>query len=307
MLRHAGGRSNGGPAGLVLTIMSNRKNTLVALLLALLAPMALAAAPDLPLASLEVELVAKSGEAQRTRIRRGLAQVAARWRPDDGDAAEFGNFVRQQFAGTQQELDTLFARFEHNLEMIFGHGLEVTRQLSTPIHVEVGEIAPYDEAFAAWSPTAHVLDDLFENKLAFVALLNFPLTSLEERTREGANWSRRQWAETRLAETFRQRVPAAAQQAVAEAGAAAERYIAGYNLWMHHVTDARGQRLFPAGKRLLSHWNLRDEIRASYAAGREGLERQRVIQRAMERIVAQEIPRVVIDNPAVDWNPFTNA
>ena len=27
----------------------------------------------------------------------------------------------------------------------------------------------------------------------------------------------------------------------------------------------------------------------------------------MERIVAQEIPAVVVDNPAVDWNPFTNA
>src|SRR5690606_30210213 len=234
-------------------------------------------------------------------------QVAARWRPSDGDAAQFARFVREQFAGTQQDQDTLFARFERNLEQIFGHGLEVTRQLSVPLHVDEGAIAPYDEMFAAWSPTAHVLDDLFANKLAFVALLNFPLTSLEERTRDGASWSRRQWAGTNLAENFRQRIPAAAAQAVSEASAAAERYIAGYNLWMHHVTDARGRRLFPAGKRLLSHWNLRDEIRASYAAGREGLERQRVIQRAMERIVAQEIPRVVIDNPAVDWNPFTNA
>lgn len=261
----------------------------------------------LPTAALEGELAARHGEAQRPRIQRGLAQVAARWRQEDGDATEFSAFVRAQFAGTQATVDTLFARFEHNLEMIFGHGLEVARELSTPLHVEDGAIAPYDEAFAAWSPTAHVLDDLFENKLAFVALLNFPLSSLEERMREGANWSRRQWAETRLAETFRQRIPAAAQQAVNEAGAAAERYIAGYNLWMHHVTDERGRRLFPAGKRLLSHWNLRDEIKAAYASGREGLARQRVIQRAMQRIVAQEIPRITIDNPAVDWNPFTNA
>ena len=26
----------------------------------------------------------------------------------------------------------------------------------------------------------------------------------------------------------------------------------------------------------------------------------------MERIVEQSIPQVVIDNPRVDWNPFTN-
>src|SRR5690606_12492938 len=153
---------------------------------------------------------------------------------EDGDAAVFESFVRTQFAGTQADLDTLFARFERNLELIFGHALEVTRQLSVPLHVDEGAIAPYDETFAAWSPTAHVLDDLFANKLAFVALLNFPLTSLEERSRDGAGWSRRQWAETNLAETFRQRIPASAMRAVGEASAAAERYIAGYILWMHH-------------------------------------------------------------------------
>ncbi|HUG73539.1 MAG TPA: hypothetical protein VMK82_08965, partial [Steroidobacteraceae bacterium] len=231
--------------------MNKRQVCLPALVLTLLAGIAAAADPVLPVAALETELVARYGEAQRERARQGLAQAAARWRSSDGDAAAFAEFARTQFAGTPADLDTLFSRYEYNLEMIFGHGLEVTRQLSVPMHVDKGEIAPYDEAFAAWSPTAHVLDDLFANKLAFVALLNFPLTSLEQRAREGAGWSRRQWAETRLAETFRQRVPAAATQAVTEAGAAAERYIAGYNLWMHHVTDARGRRLFPAGTRLL--------------------------------------------------------
>ncbi len=80
----------------------------------------------------------------------------------------------------------------------------------------------------------------------------------------------------------------------------------GYNLHMHGITDARGRRLFPEGLRLLSHWNLRDEIKAQYAAGAAGLDRQRTIQRAMERIVAQEIPAAVIDNPRAVWNPFSN-
>jgi hypothetical protein len=287
--------------------MNQRSSTLFGMAAFLWAAAVWAATPVLPLDALEGELVAKYGEPQRARVRQGLRQVADRWLPEDGNAAAFGEFARTQFAGTPAAVDTLFTRFEHNLEMIFGHGLEVSRALSTPLNVQAGDIAPYDEAFAAWSPTAHVLDDLFANKLAFVVLLNFPLTSLEERTQGGAGWSRRRWAETRLVETFRQRIPASALQAVGEAGAAAERYIADYNLWMHHVMDARGNRLFPAGKRLLSHWNLRDEIKANYVAGREGLARQRVIQRAMERIVAQEIPRIAIDNPAVDWNPFTNA
>jgi hypothetical protein len=266
------------------------------------------ALPELPLAALEAELVQRHGPSWRAAIRRGLAQVAERWRTEDGDAETFAAFVRTHFAGTTEARDALFERFQRNLELVFGHGLEVVRGISAPLHVDDGRaVAPYDELFAAWDPTAHVLDDLFDNRLAFVALLNFPLTSLQERAAQGASWSRRQWAETNLAERFRERTPASAARAVAETGAAAERYIAGYNLWMHHVTDARGRRLFPPGKRLLSHWNLRDEIRANYAAGREGLARQRVIQRAMERIVAQEIPRAVIDNPAVDWNPFTNA
>jgi hypothetical protein len=58
--------------------------------------------------------------------------------------------------------------------------------------------------------------------------------------------------------------------------------------------------------RLLSHWNLRDEIKAQYSHGENGLAQQRMIQKVMERIVTQTIPETVIDNPHVDWNPFSN-
>ncbi|MDQ5872919.1 MAG: hypothetical protein M3547_12030, partial [Acidobacteriota bacterium] len=65
-------------------------------------------------------------------------------------------------------------------------------------------------------------------------------------------------------------------------------------------------RLFPPKMRLLSHWNLRDEIKADYGDAANGLAKQRTIQKVMERIVTQTIPQVVIDNPHVDWNPTTN-
>src|SRR5881409_369126 len=58
--------------------------------------------------------------------------------------------------------------------------------------------------------------------------------------------------------------------------------------------------------RLLSHWNLRDEIKADYGDAANGLAKQRTIEKVMERIVTQTIPKAVIDNPGVDWNPFTN-
>jgi hypothetical protein len=73
---------------------------------------------------------------------------------------------------------------------------------------------------------------------------------------------------------------------------------------MHHVLTEDGQRLFPAKMRLLSHWNLRDQIKADYSE-KDGLARQRVMIRVMDAIVRQTIPKAVIDNPAVDWNPFT--
>ena len=165
---------------------------------------------------------------------------------------------------------------------------------------------PFDEIIGGYDPSAHILDDFFQNKLAFVVLLNFPLTTLDQRLKEGPSWTRRQWAEARLAEGFSKRIPADVNLSIAEAGAQASQYIADYNIWMYHLVDGQGQRLFPPKMRLLSHWNLRDEIKADYADSSSGLAKQRMIQQVMERIVTQTIPAVVVNNPAIDWNPLTN-
>jgi hypothetical protein len=66
-----------------------------------------------------------------------------------------------------------------------------------------------------------------------------------------------------------------------------------------------GRRLFPAGLRLISHWNLRDELKGRYGDP-DGLARQRTIVKVMERIVTQTIPQAVIDDPRVDWEPVSN-
>jgi hypothetical protein len=255
---------------------------------------------------LEGELVAKHGEGQRARVERGLKQVASFWRVEDGDAAAFEDFVRTNFAGEQGVLDALFERFEHNLEQVDGHMQEIGREFRQQSDLDIGAILPFDDVFAGYDPSAHVTDDFFQNKLAFIALLNFPLTTLQERLTEGEKWSRRQWAEVRLAQRFSKRIPAEVNLAIAQASAEAGRYIAEYNIWMHHLVDAQGNRLFPPKLRLLSHWNLRDEIKADYSDAKEGLAKQRLIQQVMERIVTQTIPAVVVNNPNVDWNPFTN-
>ena len=255
---------------------------------------------------LETELLAKYGDGQKARLRTGLHQVVEFWRPEDGDAAAFENFVRTNFAGDQPTLDTMFDRYQRLLEQLDGHMHEISREFQTQQDLDLGPMRPYDEVFGGYDPSAHVIDDFFQNKLAFVVLLNFPITSLEERINLGPKWTRRQWAETRLAERFSKRIPADVNLAISQAAGDAANYIASYNIWMHHVVDDKGQRLFPPKMRLLSHWNLRDEIKADYADSQNGLAKQRAIQQVMERIVTQSIPQAVVDNPHVDWNPFTN-
>ena len=257
-------------------------------------------------AKMEKQLAARYGEAQRPRIQRGLHQVEEFWRAGDGDAAAFEEFILTNFAGDQATLDTMFNRFQSQLEQLDGHMHEIDRVFREQADLDRGPVLPFDEIFAGYGPDAHVKDDFFNNKLAFVVLLNFPLTTLDERLQQGPNWTRRQWAEVRLAERFSRRIPAEVTLELNRAAAEAESYIAQYNIWMYHLTDQKGQRLFPPKLRLLSHWNLRDEIKGDYSDSQNGLAKQRMIQQVMERIVTQSIPQVAINNPAVDWNPFTN-
>ena len=257
-------------------------------------------------AKMERELAAKYGDSQRERAHRGLEQIAEFWRSEDGAAATFEDFVRTNFAGDQATLDTMFTRLESLLEQLGGHMHEINREFRQQSDLDIGPVLPFDEIIAGYDPSAHVVDDFFQNKLAFVVLLNFPLTTLDQRLKDGPSWSRRHWAEVRLAEGFSKRIPADVNLGIAQAGAQAEQYIAEYNIWMYHLVDGQGRRVFPPKMRLLSHWNLRDEIKADYADSSGGVAKQRTIQRVMERIVTQTIPAVVVNNPTVDWNPFTN-
>ncbi len=170
---------------------------------------------DSSMGLLQGELTARYGPGQRPRIQRGLAQVARFWQPGDGGAGEFEAFVRAQFAGEPRALDRLFGRVDGLMANLDAHLLDLGRACRS------GRDLPVDALLASWDPGAHLDEDFFADKLAFAVLLNFPLTSLEERVRDGPGWSGRQWAEAWLAERFGRRVPPRVHQA--EAAAAAER------------------------------------------------------------------------------------
>ncbi|MBA3818231.1 MAG: hypothetical protein H0X17_05020 [Deltaproteobacteria bacterium] len=253
------------------------------------------------IADAKAKLLAKHGAAHQDRITAGVDQVAALWRPSDGDLVAF---CVEQFV-TERARDLLFDRLQQTLEQLAGHFLELGRTVRWHTEVDTGPMQPVDRLFAAYDASAHVTEDLFTSKVAFAALLNFPLTTLADRLRDAAGYSRKMWAMVRLTGKFDTRVPGALAQAASAVDVAADQYIAGYNLWMHHVLGEDGKRRFPSGKRLISHWNLRDELKANYADA-EGPAKQRTIAKVMERIVTQTIPRVVIDNPQLDWDPFAN-
>ncbi len=283
-------------------------SALLLITLLLLGTRAEAAPPqrrEAALAAARQALLERHGADEAARIDAGLGQVAAFWRPEDGDEAALEAFLVAEFLSSGPALDATFGRLEFALERADGYLVSLSRDLRRGVDLEIGELLPIDERLAGYQPTAHLEEDFFSNQIAFVTLLNFPVSSLADKLAQGLTWNRRQWAEARLAGRFTERVPASVRMQSSRALASADSYVSGYNLHLDHVLTEDGRRLFPEGLRLISHWGLRDEIKARYADG-EGLAKQRLIARAMDRIVRQEVPGIVIDNPEVDWRPESN-
>jgi len=239
------------------------------------------------------------------RIQIGVRQAASLWGDEDGDAQEFKDFCLRHFITDEDSLQNAFLRLQQNLETIYGHNHEISRDLKSPLELQVDPLLPIDYLFAEYDPFAHIQDDLFLNKIAFVILLNFPIYSLEEKMARGNEWSRMHWAQSRLADQFTARVPASISQELSRAYVQADDYIANYNIYLHQLRTAKGERLFPPGLKLITHWGLRDELKSQYADER-GFERQKMIYAVMERIILQDIPRMVINSEQFEWDPVSN-
>ncbi len=245
------------------------------------------------------------GEEYAQRIEKGVNQTANLWTKEDGSTEGFAKFCKENFITDPDVLSKTFQRFEKNLEQIYGLNLEMRRTLREPVQLEMGPMLPVDMLFANYDPFAHVADDLFKNKLGFTVLLNFPLYSLDEILKLSPDWSREQWAQARLVQRFSSRVPSDVNQKITEARVAADNYINNYNIFMHNLVTPTGDHLFPEGLRLITHWGLRDELKAQYAKP-DGLAKQQKIKQVMEHIINQTIPEVVVDNPKVRWDSENN-
>jgi hypothetical protein len=239
-------------------------------------------------------------------IEKGIRHAASLWRETDGTQQDFTEFVKNNYISDPAARKEAFNRISNYYESIYGNINEIVIDLKKNIDEPRGEITALDQLFGNWSPSSHIADDFYSNKIAFIIALNFPFYTLDEKEKLGPGWTREEWAMARLGDQNVSRIPAELLQAYNTAGGNADMYISEYNIQMGKLRSDDGRQIFPDGMSLLSHWNLRDELKADYADKVNGNEKQEMIYRVMERIIAQEIPEVVINNPDYEWAPFTN-
>ncbi len=247
----------------------------------------------------------KHGEAALFRIEKGVSQVAGLWRETDGNAEDFENFCTANFVSDPEALNRLFTKLERNFEILNGYFNKIGLQLKEPLDLEGPGPEPVDLLFGSYNPSAHLTDDFFANKIAFITALNFPFYPLKEKTESGSGWSRKEWAYARMGDRFTQRIPAEIIQKASVTLTEADTYISNYNIYMGKLTGSGGNPLFPGNMKLITHWGLRDELKSDYAT-ENGLEKQRMIYQVMRRIIDQSIPQQVINSDAFLWDPFSN-
>jgi len=236
----------------------------------------------------------------------GVHQAAALWTEQDGSQADFDQLVADYYCTSDSERLALFESLSRIFENVYQSADLLTVDLLKPTQLtNAAEPQAPDWIMSGYSPLAHFSDDMYANKLAFITIINFPHYTLEEKNTLGKHWTRQEWAYARMGDIFTTRVPAEVNARLAQANANAENYIADYNIYMGNLRTEDGHQLWEQDKILLSHWNLRDELKALYGA-ENGQEKQEMIYQVMQRIVAQTIPQKAINNPDFIWQPFSD-
>ena len=251
--------------------------------------------------------------ADSAMLARGAKQVAALWRESDGTEMDYQTLIASFYAATDAEKEQLYNRMAFILEQCRQSADMLNNTLQEPTTLlGKGDPTQIDWIISGYSPMAHFAEDMFANKIAHICVLNFPHYSLEEKNTLGKDWTRQEWAYARLGDVFSSRVPGHVVANYSQALSEAENYIAGYNIMMHCLRNEQGDQLWQEPMALLSHWNLRDELKSNYAEAKgEGLEargreKQEMIYQVMLRIIRQEIPDCVVNSDQYLWAPYSN-
>ena len=263
----------------------------------------------IPEASIQEAIKALESKTDGTKsalIEKGIKHAASLWRENDGSATDFVKFCTENYIADPTQKQATFTRFSEYFESLYGHFNKLTLDMQENVQLKKGEVLPIDAQFAAYNPGAHLVNDFYDNKIAFIVALNFPYYTTEEKNEQASKWTPLQWGYARLGDVFSSRVPSELVLQASKVSAESEAYIADYNIYMGHILAEDNAKLFPENMVLLSHWNLRDEIKANYPNKETGLKKQALIYKIMQRVVDQTIPKSVINSGQQDWNPTTN-
>jgi len=239
------------------------------------------------------------------RIERGVKKVAELWTPEDGSEEQMTALIYNNFVAGN-ELERMFSDLNDVLETVNGNFNKMSVKLKMPVHTNSGEISNLAGRMADWEPSAHFTEDMFQNKTAFIIALNFPFYSLKEKEELATEWDDKDWAYAFAGDLFSSRVGPEAGLKVSEAQNLSDKYISEYYIYMGNIVDSSMNSYFPEDMRLISHWNLRDEIKSNYANKDNGLIKQELVYNIMLDIITQEIPIEVINKNDYYWDPIAD-
>jgi hypothetical protein len=223
----------------------------------------------------------------------------------DGSFDDLKSFVLENLTLNPESRKELLLSFSKNYEILSGHLNDINLGIKQKTQLDMGELTKLDEMFSEFDPYSHLQNDLYSNKIAYLIALNFPNFTLKEKTRFGKDWTSLEWAYARLGDMFTGRIPSEINANISKAQSMADNYIAQYYIFMGNLVDDKGNTFFPKDMKLISHWNLRDELKSNYGTT-DGISKQKKVYTVMKHIIAQDIPKEVINNPNMKWNPDNN-
>lgn len=167
--------------------------------------------------------------------------------------------------------------------------LQVVLQEPT-VQTDKGEPTDVDWLVSGYNIGDHFEEDMRTIGVADICTKHFPHYSLAEKNAHASDWSRQDWAAARLGDMFRSEIPANVYQRISQVYADADNYISAYNVMMNRVRGKKGEELWPEGTRLLTHWNLRDELKSNYAPLPNARTKQELIYQIMLHIINDDTP-----------------
>ena len=236
----------------------------------------------------------------------GVRRVANRWVDVDGDGSEFKTFCEEHFVADAEDRKRLLDRYESALGSIRGHLYEIGRHLRRWTDLRGDEMPAVDNLMAMFDPCPDLSDQFYKQKIAFIGLLNFDRPDLATMLEEGDKWSTDQWAEVRAGWAFGPRIPAEVNDRARKLEHEADMFVSEFHVPVDKMIDDEGNSWFEAGRKLIAHWIIREEIKAGYTQ-ENGIQKQRALSWVMRRHIDGTLPCSVMDSTCIGkWDPRNN-